>query len=123
MNHCEDLLYLKNHPLVVIFEAPLQNLIITDGKNIRQRIISVNGSKINLIDRLKKNLEVKNRIFCVLPFSQDSLYNIIYNLIDFSRCKIIRYAEVEVTTEEWEYYMGKALNVKNKNYKYLLINR
>ena len=129
-NKCKDWEFLKEHPLVRFTDYPLSVIYITDGINVRSRTVDV-------VDRLKKESNIRNRIFVVYPFNNEQIYTITYNPMDFSEVKTIRFAEIEVTTEEWNFMMKdkfrereknhkKSLEkerIANTNYKYLLIRR
>lgn len=138
-NKCTDWVFLKEHPLVRFTDYPLSEVIITDGINVRSRIVDVRSCQIDLVGRLKKEHNIRNRMFVVYPFNKDKeqVYGITYNPMNFSEVKTIRFAEIEITKEEWNFMMKQKLREReenykkslekerraNTNYKYLLIRR
>jgi hypothetical protein len=137
INKCADWVFLKEHPLVRFTEYPLSNIPICNGTSIRLKTVDVKASRIDLVDRLKKEMNIRNRIFVVYPFNAETLYSIMYNPMDFSEVKTIRFAEIEVTPEEWNFMMKDQIKKRqekykkllekerraNTNYKYILIRR
>lgn len=138
-NKCTDWVFLKEHPLVRFTDYPLSEVVITDGINVRSRIVDVRSCQIDLVGRLKKEQNIRNRMFVVYPFNKDTeqIYGITYNPMNFSEVKTIRFAEIEITKEEWNFMMKQKLRereenykkslekerIANTNYKYLLIRR
>lgn len=138
-NNCTDWVFLKEHPLVRFVDYPLSMVHITDGINLRSRTVGVRSCQIDLVSRLKKEEKIRNRMFVVYPFNKDTeqIYGITYNHMDFSEVKTIKFAEIEITKEEWDFMMKQKIREReenykkslekerraNTNYKYLLIRR
>lgn len=118
-NKCTDWVFLKEHPLVRFIDYPLSEVYITDGINVRSKIVDVKSYQIDLVGRLEKEEKIRNRMFVVYPFNKDreQIYSIIYNPMSFSEVKTIRFAEIETTEEEWNFMMKQKLREREENYK------
>lgn len=134
----EERIFLDEHPLVLFINTPMSSVFITDGINLRERIVDVKASRIDLIDRLKREQDIKNKMFVVYSLCEDTVFsNITYDPTSFNAVKYIRFAEIELTDSEWKYLYNDKLkereeaykefifneNKRNKNYNYLLIGR
>jgi hypothetical protein len=137
-NKTPERVFLDEHPLVRFIDYPMSNVSITDGVSIREIMVDVKASRVDLIDRLKQERDIKNKMFVVYSLSENTVFsNITYDPSSFDAVKHIRFAEIEVSREEWNYMMKDELkkreeayqellynqNKSNKKYKYLLIGR
>jgi hypothetical protein len=130
--------FLDGHPLVRFIDTPMTSLYISDGVNVREIIVDVKKTSMDIVDRLKHETNIKNKMFVVYaPCENTVFYNITYDPFSFDAVKYIRCAEISVSREEWNYMMKDELkkreeayeellynqNKSNKKYKYLLIGR
>ena len=137
-NKTPERVFLDEHPLVVFINTPMSSVFITDGVSLREKMVGVNESTIDLIDRLKREQNIKNKMFVVYAPHEDTVFsNITYNPHTFNPVTYIRFAEIELTTSEWNYLYKDKLkereeayqeylfneNKSRKNYKFLLIGR
>ena len=137
-NKTPERVFLDEHPLVVFINTPMSSVFITDGVSLREKMVGVNESTIDLIDRLKREQNIKNKMFVVYAPYEDKVFsNITYNPHTFNPVRYIRFAEIELTTSEWNYLYKDKLkereeayqeylfneNKSRKNYKFLLIGR
>lgn len=131
-NKTPDRVFLDNHPLVKFIDYPMDRISITDGVNVRVEIVSVKTSNIDIIDRLKREVKIKNRMFIIFPPNDNDVYQTItYNPYNFAPSRPIRHAEIELTPEEWNFMMKDELKKREekylksleppRNYSYLLI--
>lgn len=113
-------------------------MFITDGVGIREMMVEVKASRIDLIDRLKREQNIKNKMFVVYSLCENTVFsNITYDPTSFDAVKHIRFAEIELTASEWKYLYNDKLkerdeayqeflfneNKSRKNYKFLLLGR
>jgi hypothetical protein len=137
-NKTPERVFLDEHPLVRFIDYPMSSVFITDGVGVRERMVDVKASRIDLIDRLKREQNIKNKMFVIYAQCEDTVFsNITYNPHTFDPVRYIRFAEIELTTSEWEYLYSEKLkerdeayqeslfneNKSRKNYKFLLIGR
>jgi hypothetical protein len=137
-NKTSERVFLDEHPLVRFIDYPMSSVFITDGVGVRERMVDVKASRIDLIDRLKREQNIKNKMFVIYAQCEDTVFsNITYNPHTFDPVRYIRFAEIELTTSEWEYLYSEKLkerdeayqeslfneNKSRKNYKFLLIGR
>jgi hypothetical protein len=137
-NKTPERVFLDEHPLVRFIDYPMSSVFITDGVGIREMMVEVKASRIDLIDRLKREQNIKNKMFVVYSLCENTVFsNITYNPHTFDPVRYIRFAEIELTDSEWKYLYNDKLkereeayqeflfnkNKSSKNYKYLLIGR
>jgi hypothetical protein len=137
-NKTPERVFLDEHPLVRFIDYPMSSVFITDGVGVREMMVDVKASRIDLIDRLKREQNIKNKMFVIYAQCEDTVFsNITYNPHTFDPVRYIRFAEIELTTSEWEYLYSEKLkerdeayqeslfneNKSRKNYKFLLIGR
>jgi hypothetical protein len=137
-NKSKERVYLDKHPLVRFINTPMSEIFITDGISIRTKLVDVKSSTADLIDRLKCESNIKNKMFVVYAPCENTVFsNITYDPCSFEPVRYIRYAEIELTASEWKYLYKDKLkkreelyqdylfneNKRNKNYNYLLIGR
>jgi hypothetical protein len=137
-NKTPERVFLDEHPLVRFIDYPMSSVYITDGIGIREMTVDVKASRIDLIDRLKREQNIKNKMFVIYSLCENTVFsNITYDPTNFDAVKHIRFAEIEVSPAEWKYMMKDKLkereeayqeflfnkNKSSKNYKYLLIGR
>lgn len=134
----EERIFLDEHPLVLFVNTPICNVLITDGVTVRERVVEVRKCKSDLIDRLKSEQGIKNKMFVVYASCENTVFsNITYDPFSFEPVRYIRYTEIDLSTSEWKYLYSDKLkerddayqefllneNKRNKNYNYLLIGR
>lgn len=137
-NKTPERVFLDEHPLVLFINTPMSSVFITDGVSVRERIVDVKASRIDLIDRLKREQDIKNKMFVVYSLCENTVFsNITYDPTSFDAVKHIRFAEIELTSSEWNYLYKDKLkereeayqeylfneNKSRKNYKFLLLGR
>jgi hypothetical protein len=137
-NKTPERVFLDEHPLVRFIDYPMSSVFITDGVGVREMMVDVKASRIDLIDRLKREQNIKNKMFVVYSLCENTVFsNITYNPHTFDPVRYIRFAEIELTDSEWKYLYKDKLkereeayqeflfnkNKSSKNYKYLLIGR
>lgn len=136
-NKTPERVFLDEHPLVLFINTPMSSVFITDGINLRERIVDVKASRIDLIDRLRREQDIKNKMFVVYASSEDTVFSTMYSPDSFEAVRTIRFAEIELTDSEWKYLYKDKLkereeayqeylfneNKSRKNYKFLLIGR
>lgn len=134
----EERIFLDEHPLVRLINTPMAAIFITDGVSIREKFVEVRKCKSDLIDRLKSERDIKNKMFVVYASCENTVFsNITYDPFSFESVRHIRYTEIELTDSEWKHLYKDELkkreelyqdylfneNKRNKNYNYLLIGR
>lgn len=134
----EERTFLDEHPLVRIVNTPMAEIYITDGVSIREKFVEVRTCRSDLIDRLKSERGIKNKMFVVYASCENTVFsNITYDPFSFESVRHIRYTEIELTDSEWKHLYKDELkkreelyqdylfneNKRNKNYNYLLIGR
>jgi hypothetical protein len=137
-NKTPERVFLDEHPLVRFIDYPMSSVFITDGVGVREMMVDVKASRIDLIDRLKREQNIKNKMFVIYEQCEDTVFsNITYNPHTFDPVRYIRFAEIQVSPAEWKYMMKDKLkereetyqeflfneNKSRKNYKFLLIGR
>jgi hypothetical protein len=137
-NKTPERVFLDEHPLVLFINTPMSSVFITDGVSVRERIVDVKASRIDLIDRLKREQDIKNKMFVVYSLCENTVFsNITYDPTSFDSVKHIRFSEIELTSSEWNYLYKDKLkereeayqeylfneNKSRKNYKFLLLGR
>jgi hypothetical protein len=137
-NKTPERVFLDEHPLVLFINTPMSSVFITDGVSLRERMVDVKASRIDLIDRLKREQGIKNKMFVIYAPCEDTVFsNITYNPHTFDPVRYIRFTEIELTASEWKYLYNDKLkerdeayheylfneNKSRKNYKFLLLGR
>lgn len=137
-NKSKERVYLDEHPLVRFINTPMSEILITDGISIRTKLVDVKSRTADLIDRLKRESNIKNKMFVVYAPCENTVFsNITYDPRSFEPVRYIRHTEIELTASEWKHLYKDELkkreelyqdylfneNKRNKNYNYLLIGR
>ena len=137
-NKTPERVFLDEHPLVLFINTPMSSVFITDGVSLRERIVDVKASRIDLIDRLKREQDIKNKMFVIYSLCENTVFsNITYDPTSFDAVKHIRFAEIELNDSEWNFLYKDKLkereeafqefifneNKSRKNYKFLLVGR
>ena len=123
-NKNPERVFLDEHPLVRFIDCPMSNVSITDGVSIREITVDVKASRVDLIDRLKRERDIKNKMFVVYSLSENTVFsNITYDPSSFDVVKHIRFAEIEVSPAEWKYMMKDKLKEREEAYEELLYNQ
>ena len=63
----EERVFLEAHPLVRFINHPIDQIAITDGLHMRVQVVDTKQSKIDIVDRLKKDTKVYKRLFIIYP--------------------------------------------------------
>lgn len=136
-NKTTERVFLEEHPLVHFINSPMDRVFITDGLNLRDRIVDTKCVKMDIVDRLYRENNIKNKMFVIYAPDENDIYTIAYEPYSFEAIKYIRFAEIAVSPAEWKYMMKDKLkereeayqeflfdeNKSSKNYKFLLIGR
>lgn len=136
-NKTPERVFLDEHPLVLFINTPMSSVFITDGISLREKMVGVSESRIDLIDRLKREQGIKNKMFVIYAPCEDTVFSTMYSPHSFEPVKSIRFAEIELTDSEWKYLYNDKLkerdeayqeylfneNKSRKNYKFLLLGR
>jgi hypothetical protein len=117
MYYPEDIEYLENHPLVLFIDVPIAMIPISNGKTIRTITVDTKRTTIDIVARLKKESNIKNRIFVIYKRNNGSYFwdNGI-NPYNFSRDVYLRMGEKEIEKDEWNFLMREELKKREKNY-------
>ena len=116
-NKTPERVFLDEHPLVRFIDYPMSSVYITDGISIREMMVDVKASRIDLIDRLKREQDIKNKMFVIYSLCENTVFsNITYDPTSFDAVKHIRFAEINVSPAEWKYMMKDKLKEREEAY-------
>lgn len=115
--------FLENHPLVSFIGTPVGQVLILN----RYQLVSTSICNVKLIDRLKSEEEIVNRIFVIYPPNDSEVYwGGAYNPHTFEQSKYLRMAEIIIMPNEWDSIMKSEIKrdeKSNNKYKFLLLRR
>lgn len=134
----EERVFLEENPLVVFIDSPMATIAITNGESIRLQVVNTKMCKIDIVERLKKETNVRNRMFVIYqPNNSDVYWGGVFNPHTFEQSTYLRMAEIEIHPSEWNFMMRDEIRKReerylevlykqekeNNGYKFLLLRR
>lgn len=117
----EERVYLEAHPLVRFLSYPLEEIAITDGFNMRTHLVETKTHKSNIIERLKSETNIRNKMFVFYAPNDNDIYWSFptYDPFNFERVSDpgVRMAEIDVTDSEWKFMMQHKIAKREAEYK------
>lgn len=113
----KERVFLEEHPLVLFINSPITQVPITNGESIRLLTVDTKMCKIDIVERLKRETNIRNRMFVIYqPNHSDVYWGGAYNPITFEQSTYLRMAEIEIHPSEWDFMMRDELKKREERY-------
>ena len=110
-------MFLEEHPLVFFIDNPISQIPITNGKTIRLQTVDTKTCNIDIVDRLKNERNIINRMFIIYqPNEYDVYWDGGINPYNFRRTTFLRMGEIEIDPSEWKFMMRDEIRKREERY-------
>ena len=113
----EERVFLEEHPLVVFIDSPITQIAITNGESIRLQTVDTRMCKIDIVERIKTEANIRNKMFVIYqPNDSDVYWGGAFNPFSFEQSTYLRMAEIEIHPSEWNFMMRDEIRKREERY-------